>query len=267
MLDKSHLSPGLNSERKSALDTEKEIAKFDTLANEWRDPKGKFKHVLAFNQTRLIAIEDAIANHFERDLNQDVPFTDLSLLDIGCGAGLLCEPLAWQGAKVSGIDASSHNIALARQHANSNSVTVDYRHCLAESLLIDREHGKACETNQFDVVLNTEVIEHVDDQEALIKTCCQLLKPGGLLIMATLNRTIKSYLIGIIGAEYLMRYLPIGTHDWHFFVKPEEIDAMITPHGLRTVKAEGMSFNPLTKKWKVTNNTDVNYLLYAIKTS
>jgi 2-polyprenyl-6-hydroxyphenyl methylase/3-demethylubiquinone-9 3-methyltransferase len=265
MLDKSRLSPSLNNERKSALDTEKEIAKFNELANEWRDPKGKFKHVLAFNQTRLIAIEDAIAYHFERDLNQDVPFSNLSLLDIGCGVGLLCEPLAWQGARVSGIDASSHNIALARQHAHSNSVTVDYRHCLAESLLTTGEKELISVTNQYDVVLNTEVIEHVDDQEALINTCCQLLKPGGLLIMATLNRTIKSYLIAIIGAEYLMRYLPIGTHDWRFFVTPKEIDAMITPHGLRTVKAEGMSFNPLTKKWKVTNSTDVNYLLYAIK--
>ncbi|RTR36886.1 bifunctional 2-polyprenyl-6-hydroxyphenol methylase/3-demethylubiquinol 3-O-methyltransferase UbiG [Shewanella canadensis] len=264
MLDKSRLSPSLNSEKKSALDTEREIAKFDALANEWRDPKGRFKHVLAFNQTRLIAIEDAIAYHFERDLNQDVPFSDLSLLDIGCGAGLLCEPLAWQGARVSGIDASSHNIALARQHANSNLVTVDYRHCLAESLLT-AEDKQINDIDQYDVVLNTEVIEHVDDQEALIQTCCQLLKPGGLLIMATLNRTIKSYLIGIIGAEYLMRYLPIGTHDWRFFVTPKEIDDMITPHGLRTVKAEGMSFNPLTKKWKVTNSTDVNYLLYAIK--
>jgi len=262
MLDKSRLSPGLNNERKSALDTEREIAKFNALANEWRDPNGKFKHVLAFNQTRLIAIEDAIAFHFERDLNQDVPFTDLSILDIGCGAGLLCEPLAWQGARVSGIDASSHNIALAQQHANSNSVTVDYRHCLADSLLDQDVKGNI---NQYDVILNTEVIEHVGDQEALINTCCQLLKPGGLLIMATLNRTLKSYLIGIIGAEYLMRYLPIGTHDWRFFVKPEEIDAMITPRGLRTVKAEGMSFNPLTKRWKVTNSTDVNYLLYATK--
>jgi len=265
MLDKSRLSPSLNNDRKSALDTEKEIAKFNELANEWRDPKGKFKHILAFNQTRLIAIEDAIAYHFDRDLNQDVPFSDLSLLDIGCGAGLLCEPLAWQGAKVSGIDASSHNIALARQHAHNNSVTVDYRHCLAESLLTDEKQAKTSAAEQYDVVLNTEVIEHVADQEALINVCCQLLKPGGLLIMATLNRTLKSYLFAIIGAEYLMRYLPKGTHDWRFFVTPKEIDTMITPHGLRTVKAEGMSFNPLTKKWKVTNSTDVNYLLYAIK--
>ncbi|WP_366873827.1 bifunctional 2-polyprenyl-6-hydroxyphenol methylase/3-demethylubiquinol 3-O-methyltransferase UbiG [uncultured Shewanella sp.] len=225
MLDKSRLSPSINKERKSALDREREIAKFDALAREWRDPNGKFKHVLAFNQTRLIAIEEAIAYHFGRDLNQDVPFTDLSLLDIGCGAGLLCEPLAWQGTKVTGIDASSHNIVLAQQHADSNSVTVDYRHCLAESLLTQVKEDKL---NQYDIVLNTEVIEHVEDQQALIHTCCQLLKPGGLMIMATLNRTLKSYLVGILGAEYLMRYLPIGTHDWRFFVKPQEIDAMIT---------------------------------------
>ncbi|QYJ82460.1 bifunctional 2-polyprenyl-6-hydroxyphenol methylase/3-demethylubiquinol 3-O-methyltransferase UbiG [Shewanella aegiceratis] len=252
MLDKSRLS-----RFKTQIDSQTEIAKFDALAKEWRDPHGKFKHVLGFNQTRLTAIEDQIASHFGRDLTQDIPFDGLSLLDIGCGVGLLCEPLASQGARVTGIDASEHNITLARRHANSWSLPIDYRHCLAGDLPRDQP--------QYDVILNTEVIEHVEDQAALVATCCDLLKPGGLLVMATLNRTLRSYLIGIIGAEYIMRYLPIGTHDWHHFVPPQELDEMLTPHGLSTKGVEGMAFNPFTRRWKITSNSAVNYLLYASK--
>ena len=252
MLDKSQLS-----NRPKMLDQQAEIAKFDDLAREWRDPKGKFKHVLAFNQTRLTAIEDAIAGHYQRDLTQDVCFEGLSILDIGCGVGLLCEPLASQGADVTGIDASAHNVLLAQRHAKSWSIKVEYQHCLADDLL-----NKPL---QYDVILNTEVIEHVDDQRQLIDVCCQLLKPGGLLVMATLNRTIKSYLIAIIGAEYVMGYLPKGTHDWRHFVKPQEIDNMISRHGLTTIKVEGMRFNPFFNQWKTCRQPDVNYLLYAQK--
>ena len=254
MLDKSQLSADI---AKSNQDVE--IAKFDALAQEWRDPKGKFRHVLAFNSTRLMAIENAIAVHFQRDLNQDIPFKGLKILDIGCGVGLLCEPLASQGADVIGIDASGHNITLAQRHAQQWSIKVDYKHCLAQDLVGSEQ--------LYDVVLNTEVIEHVDDQQQLVDTCCQLLKPSGLLVMATLNRTLKSYIIGIIGAEYVMRYLPKGTHDWNYFVKPQEITSMITLHGLKTISVEGMTFNPLTGRWKITNNPDVNYLLYAHKTA
>ncbi|MXR68872.1 bifunctional 2-polyprenyl-6-hydroxyphenol methylase/3-demethylubiquinol 3-O-methyltransferase UbiG [Shewanella sp. JBTF-M18] len=252
MLDKSRLS-----RFKNPIDPQQEIAKFDALAKEWRDPHGKFKHVLAFNQTRLMAIEEQIARHFDRDLTQDVPFEGLSLLDIGCGVGLLCEPLASQGARVTGIDASEHNITLARRHANSWSIPIDYRHSLADDLSRDR--------SLYDVILNTEVIEHVEDQAALVASCCDLLKPGGLLVMATLNRTLSSYIIGIVGAEYIMRYLPIGTHDWHHFVTPQELDDMLRPQGLSTLTTEGMRFNPLTQNWKITANTSVNYLLYASK--
>ncbi|WP_428617735.1 bifunctional 2-polyprenyl-6-hydroxyphenol methylase/3-demethylubiquinol 3-O-methyltransferase UbiG [Shewanella sp.] len=252
MLDKSRLS-----RFKTAIDLQAEIYKFDALAKEWRDPNGKFKHVLSFNQTRLLAIEKAIASHFNRDLNQDVPFEDLKILDIGCGVGLLCEPLASQGAQVVGIDASEHNITLARRHAESWSLPIDYRHCLAEDL---QQHAL------YDVILNTEVIEHVEDQAALVDTCCRLLAPGGLLIMATLNRTLSAFVIAIIGAEYVMRYLPIGTHDWHHFVKPQELVEMITPHGLSNISVEGMRFNPLTRRWRITESHSVNYLLYASKT-
>ncbi|MCG9698135.1 bifunctional 2-polyprenyl-6-hydroxyphenol methylase/3-demethylubiquinol 3-O-methyltransferase UbiG [Shewanella sp. Isolate11] len=252
MLDKSQLSGKISS-----IDQQAEIAKFDALAQEWRDPNGKFKHVLRFNQTRLTAIENAIAIHFKRDLTQDIPFEGLKILDIGCGVGLLCEPLASQGAAVTGIDASAHNITMATQHAKAWSIKVDYKHCLASDL-VDIE-------TQYDVILNTEVIEHIEDKQQLIDICCEKLKPQGLLIMATLNRTFASYLIAIIGAEYVMQYLPKGTHDWQHFVKPEELDKMIATRGLATITTEGMTFNPLTTKWKIGNNTRVNYLLYAYK--
>ncbi|MPY26346.1 bifunctional 2-polyprenyl-6-hydroxyphenol methylase/3-demethylubiquinol 3-O-methyltransferase UbiG [Shewanella sp. YLB-07] len=257
MLDRSKLT----CSHSTGLDTAKEIAKFDRLAEEWRDPKGKFKQVLAFNQTRLIAIEKMIAQHLARDLNNPDPLAGLSLLDIGCGAGLLCEPLAELGADVTGIDASENNILVASQHAKKNYISVNYIHCLASDL-----EDKA-ETNRYDIVLNTEVIEHVADQQGLIDTCCKLLKPGGLLVMATLNRTITSYIVGIIGAEYVMRYLPIGTHEWRYFVKPQEISAMLSKQGLETINVTGMTFNPFTKHWSVNQNTRVNYLLFAAKPS
>ncbi|WP_394204966.1 bifunctional 2-polyprenyl-6-hydroxyphenol methylase/3-demethylubiquinol 3-O-methyltransferase UbiG [Shewanella waksmanii] len=256
MLDKSRLNP--LSKIDQPIDQTSEIAKFDALAKEWRDPNGRFKHIVAFNQTRLMAIEAAIADHFCRDLNQDNPFDGLNVLDIGCGAGLLAEPLASQGADVLGIDASEHNITLACQHAQSWGVPVRYQHCLAED--ISDEHSAG-----FDVVLNTEVIEHVTDQQALVNTCCRLLKPGGLLVMATLNRTWQSYLIGIVGAEYVMRYLPIGTHDWRYFVKPQELEMMLAHHKVDCISCQGMQFNPFSKTWRLSDNNRVNYLLYATK--
>ncbi|WP_394390515.1 bifunctional 2-polyprenyl-6-hydroxyphenol methylase/3-demethylubiquinol 3-O-methyltransferase UbiG [Shewanella woodyi] len=268
MLDKSRLTP---RRLVKELNSHEEIAKFDALAEEWRDPQGKFKHVLAFNLTRLNAIQMMIAEYFKRDLTQDIPFNDLTILDIGCGVGLLCEPLSKQGAHVTGIDASCYNIDLARQHAEKNDININYQHCLAEDLLTKQPTDIVCNESDrigakhYDVVLNTEVIEHVEDQQALIKTCCELVKPGGILIMATLNRTIKSYVIGIIGAEYVMRYLPIGTHDWHYFVTPKEINTMISANGLTPITSQGMGFNPFTKQWKITSNTDVNYLSYAYK--
>ncbi len=255
VLDRSKLT----SRHSTGLDTTEEIAKFDRLAKEWRDPKGKFKQILAFNQTRLIAIKKMIAQHLGRDLNQPAPLTGLSLVDIGCGAGLLCEPLAKLGADVTGIDASEHNILVASQHAQTNSISVNYLHCLASDL------EDKTEIYLYDIVLNTEVIEHVADQQGLIETCCRLLKPGGLLVMATLNRTITSYIVGIIGAEYVMRYLPIGTHEWRYFVKPQEISAMISKQGLETINVAGMTFNPFTKHWSINQNTKVNYLLFAAK--
>ncbi len=255
MLDRSQLTYN----HSAGINTDEEIAKFDQLAKEWRDPNGKFKHILAFNQVRLSAIEQVIATHFQRDLTTSNPLKELNLLDIGCGAGLLCEPIAEQGAHVTGIDGSGYNIDIAKTHAKNKGISINYIHCLADSLTNNSHFS------QYDVVLNTEVIEHVSDQKALIASCCKLLKPGGLLVIATLNRTIKSYIVGIIGAEYVMRYLPIGTHKWRYFVKPSEICDWITEHAVHLTKIEGMSFNPLNKQWKLSNNTEVNYLLYAHK--
>ncbi|WP_076416523.1 bifunctional 2-polyprenyl-6-hydroxyphenol methylase/3-demethylubiquinol 3-O-methyltransferase UbiG [Shewanella sp. UCD-KL12] len=255
MLDRDQLTYSGNTVNKTA----KEIAKFDQLAEDWRDPNGKFKHIFKFNQARLSAIEQTISTHFRRDLSSKTALKGLNLLDIGCGAGLLCEPFAQQGADVTGIDGSDQNIRIAKRHAKNKDISINYIHCLADALTNNPN------VKQYDIVLNTEVIEHVSDQKALMDTCCQLLKPGGLLVFATLNRTIKSYLVAILGAEYVMRYLPVGTHEWRYFVKPKEISDHIEKHGLHIIKKEGMSFNPLNKQWKITNNTEVNYLLYAYK--
>lgn len=255
MIDKSKLSPAITSQD--------EIQKFNQLAKEWRDPNGKFKHVHKFNQARLANIRSSISTHFDRDLNQDPPFKRINILDIGCGAGLLAEPLAALGATVTGIDASAMNIAIAKQHAETKNISVNYLHCLAEEL-INSDRSDLIESG-YDVILNTEVIEHVNDKNRLIDTCCQLLRPGGLLIMATLNRTITSYFIAILGAEYIMRYLPIGTHQWKHFVKPDEIIQQLQIHQLTPLYTQGMSLNPLTKQWYTHKNTKVNYLLYATK--
>lgn len=255
MLDKTQLTSSKNAD----LNTKEQIAKFDRLANEWRDPNGKFKHVLAFNQIRLRTIEAKICQHFNRDPHAIGPLNDLSLLDIGCGAGLLCEPLAQQGAITTAIDGSQYNISIASQHAKSIDVHIEYIHCLASEL------ASKGVNKQYDIVLNTEVIEHVTDQQALIDTCCQLLKPSGLLVMATLNRSIKSYIVGILGAEYVMRFLPIGTHEWRYFVKPTEMTDMLFKQGLTTDSVTGMAFNPLSKHWRETSDTGVNYILFATK--
>lgn len=253
MIDKSRLSGQINPQN--------EIEKFNRLAQEWRDPNGKFKHVQAFNQARLDNILSVINDHFDRDPNLDLPLDNINILDIGCGAGLLSEPLADRGANVTGIDASSMSIAIANEHAKAKNTKLKYQHCLAEEFLKDPTEI----STEYDVVLNTEVIEHINDKAELIHTSCQLLRPGGLLIMATLNRTIKSYFIAIIGAEYIMRYLPIGTHQWRHFVKPSEVIAQLNSHQLTLLHTQGMSLNPLTHRWRTHKNTDVNYLIYATK--
>lgn len=247
MLDKSALKFS-----KSSNTTPEEIARFDALAESWWDQDGEYRHVLAFNTCRWQLIEHQIKTHFAgRELSA------LRALDVGCGGGLLCEPMAGLGMQVTGIDASEMSVRVAQHHARSSGLDIDYRHCLSAELVHEQQ--------QFDIVLNTEVIEHVPDQQMLIAECCSLLKPGGLLVLATLNRTVKSYLFGIVGAEYVLRLLPIGTHSWRTFVKPSELNAMLTTNGLTESRRCGMSFNPVTKVWRTSGDTSVNYLLFAVK--
>ncbi|SDJ72988.1 3-demethylubiquinone-9 3-methyltransferase [Ferrimonas sediminum] len=254
MLHRDKLSPALGANL-----SEQEIRKFDALAEAWWDPDGPFKTVLAFNAVRLQYIENTIDAHFSAPIGATdaVSGQPLTVLDLGCGAGLLAEPLARRGHQVTAIDASAHNIEVARRHAHRSGTRVTYRHCLAGALLQERR--------QFDVVLNTEVVEHVPDPRALLTECAHLLKPGGLLIVATLNRTIKSYLVGIIGAEYVLRALPRGTHDWNAFVTPTEIIRAIAPLGFEINDLTGMSYNPFSRRWRLSHSADVNYLLSARK--
>lgn len=234
-----------------------EIARFTALAEEWWNPNGKFRPIHMFDPVRRDYIADRIARHFRRDSEDEAALAGLSILDVGCGAGLLCEPLAERGAHVVGIDATARNIEIARWHAAQSRLDVDYRHCLAEHVIETSE--------RFDVVLNTEVIEHVADPERLMKECCDLVKPGGVMIVATLNRTLRSFLLAIIGAEYVLRWLPKGTHDWKRFLRPSEIGAMIEPHGLEVSDVTGVSFSPVASRWRLSGDTSVNYMLLAVK--
>lgn len=253
MLDKSersHVKPMSQAE---------ELAKFDALAEEWWDPNGKFRHVLAFNEARVQAITRELINHFARSSKQDpYPLSGLRVLDIGCGGGLVSEALARAGARVTGIDGSEYSIKVARAHAEQSQVDVSYRHLLAEDILAEGPEP-------YDVVLNTEVIEHVEDQQGLMDVCAQLTKPEGMLVLATLNRTPKSWLFGIVGAEYVLRLLPKGTHDWRYFVRPEEAAHMLEPHGLSVTKVTGFSFNPFTRNWRESQDTKVNYMAFAMR--
>lgn len=246
MLDKSVKSGSISSTNVSA----QEIARFDALAHSWWDPNGKYKTALSFNAARLEVIESQIRGKF--GLSDNEALTDISVVDIGSGGGLISEPLALQGAKVTGIDASSMSVEVAKRHALMTRAEVTYRHMLAEELVAEK--------TQFDVVINAEVVEHVPDQKALIKQCASLVKPGGMLVLATLNRTWLSYLIAIVGAEYVLRYLPIGTHDWKKFVKPSELQQWVPDHFVLRHQT-GMSLNPLSGQWKLTSGVPVNYLM------
>lgn len=243
MLDKSQLSY-----------QQAEIEKFDQLASQWWDPNGQFKQVMAFNQARLSVIQQRIYTHFASNTQTHLPLQGLSVLDIGCGAGLLCEPLAALGASVTGIDASEVSINIAKAHAKQSSLSIEYLHTLAQDLSLDR---------QFDIVLNTEVIEHVEDQQGLVDQCCRLLAPDGLLVMATLNRNWLSFLVAIVGAEYVLNMLPKGTHDWRYFVTPAEMQTMRQKHGITANFTAGLNYNPLLKKWRQTRAPRVNYMLFA----
>lgn len=235
-----------------------EVAKFQAMAAEWWDPEGKFKPLHMLNPCRLDYICAQVAAEFERDLAQPLPFRGLRLLDIGCGGGLLSEPMARLGAEVVGADAAERNIPVARVHAELSGLVIDYRHTTAEAL--------AAAGERFDVVLNMEVVEHVADPQAYITACQELLKPGGLMVCSTLNRTSKSFAMAIIGAEWVMRWLPKGTHDWKKFITPDELYALIGKAGLKAVDRKGMVFNPVRWSWSLSDrDLGCNYVTTSVK--
>lgn len=232
-----------------------EVAKFTAMAAEWWDPTGKFAPLHKFNPVRLAFIRETAARHFRRDgLN---PFDGLSLLDIGCGGGLLAEPMARLGFAVTGVDASEKNVKTASAHAAETDLPIAYRTGDAESLVGE---GAA-----FNIVLNMEVVEHVADLPAYLAACAKLVKPGGLMFVATLNKTLKSLALAKVGAEYVLRWLPPGTHDWNKFVEPKRLKAMLVESGLKVLKTQGVSFDPLKWAWKLSDDTDVNYMVVAGK--
>ncbi|AHM03360.1 3-demethylubiquinone-9 3-methyltransferase [Roseibacterium elongatum DSM 19469] len=235
-----------------------EIAKFEAMAAEWWDPHGKFKPLHEMNPVRLDYITMQIAAEFGRDLTAETPFEGLRLLDIGCGGGLLSEPMARLGATVVGADAAERNIPVARIHAEQSGLNIDYRHTTAEALAAAEE--------QFDVVLNMEVVEHVADPLAYLTACRQLLKPGGLMVCSTLNRNPKSFALAIVGAEYVMRWLPKGTHEWSKFITPDELYDLIRNAGLDPVDRKGFVFNPIAWRWSISDrDLSVNYVTASTK--
>ena len=235
-----------------------EIAKFEAMAAEWWDPKGKFKPLHEMNPVRLDYITRQIAAEFGRDLTKAAPFDGLRILDIGCGGGLLSEPMARLGATVVGADAAEGNIPIARVHAEAQGLTIDYRHTTAEALA---EAGAV-----FDVVLAMEIVEHVADPTDFVRVCGTLVRPEGLLIMSTLNKTPKSFALAIVGAEYILGWLPKGTHDWSRFIVPDDLSSMMSTGGLDPVDRKGFVYNPLSARWHISEqDLAVNYVMTATR--
>ncbi|WP_299984294.1 bifunctional 2-polyprenyl-6-hydroxyphenol methylase/3-demethylubiquinol 3-O-methyltransferase UbiG [uncultured Ruegeria sp.] len=235
-----------------------EIAKFEAMAAEWWDPHGKFKPLHMLNPCRLDYITQQIAGEFDRDLKVPRPFEGLRLLDIGCGGGLLSEPMARLGAEVVGADAAEGNLPVARIHAEQSGLEIDYRHTTAEAM--------AAAGEQFDVVLNMEVVEHVADPLSFLTATQQLLKPGGLEVCSTLNRNPKSYAMAIFGAEVVMRWLPRGTHEWNKFITPDELFDLLRQAGLDPVDRKGFVFNPILWSWSISDrDLSVNYVTASVK--
>ncbi|MDW4498032.1 bifunctional 2-polyprenyl-6-hydroxyphenol methylase/3-demethylubiquinol 3-O-methyltransferase UbiG [Sulfitobacter sp. D35] len=235
-----------------------EIAKFEAMAAEWWDPNGKFKPLHMLNPCRLDYITAQIAGEFDRDLGGKLPFAGLRILDIGCGGGLLSEPMARLGADVVGADAAERNIPVARVHAEQSGLDIDYRHTTAEDLAASGE--------SFDVVLNMEVVEHVASPIDYLRAVHDLLKPGGLHICSTLNRNPKSFMMAIVGAEHVMRWLPKGTHDWSKFITPDELFTLLEEAGLEPVDRKGFVFNPITWSWRLSDrDLSVNYVTASLR--
>jgi len=233
----------------------KEIEKFSKIAKEWWNPNGKFKPLHKFNPIRISYIKENIIKTFK--LNQKKsPLKNIKVLDIGCGGGLLAEPMCRLGAKVTAIDASEKNINVAKLHAKKNNLKINYICTSPEKLKND---------NKFDVILNMEIVEHVEDINFFLRSCSKLLKKNGIMFVATLNKTLKSYIFAIVGAEYILRWLPIGTHEWEKFVKPDDLIKILKINNIKLDRIDGMKFNVITDKWNVSQDKSVNYIAKFIK--
>ena len=233
----------------------KEIEKFSKMASEWWDPEGKFKPLHKFNPIRIKYIKENIINNFNIR-NKKKPLSGVSVLDIGCGGGLLSEPMSRLGADVTGIDASDKNINIAKLHSKKNNLKINYLCSSPEKLNVKKK---------FDVILNMEIVEHVENVDFFLKSCSNLLKKNGLMFVATINKTLKSYVFAIVGAEYVLRWLPIGTHEWEKFVKPEDLKKILIKYNLYIDKMDGMSFNILKDEWDISTDLSVNYIGKFVK--
>ena len=233
----------------------KEIEKFSKIAEEWWNPEGKFKPLHKFNPIRISYIKENIIKTFK--INQKkTPLKNIKILDIGCGGGLLSEPMCRLGADITAIDASEKNISIAKLHSKKNNLKIKYICTSPEKLKVK---------DKFDVILNMEIVEHVEDVNFFLKSCSNLLKKNGIMFVATLNKTLKSYVFAIVGAEYILRWLPIGTHEWEKFIKPEELISLLKKNHLSVERVDGMKFNILTDKWKVSDDKTINYIAKFIK--
>ena len=233
----------------------KEIEKFSNMADEWWDPHGKFKPLHKFNPIRIKYIKENIIRQFKIK-NKNKPLSGINILDIGCGGGLLSEPMCRLGADVTGIDASIKNIKISKLHAKKDNLKINYICSSPEKLKISKK---------FDVILNMEIVEHVEDISFFLKSCSKLLNKNGLMFVATINKTLKSYVFAIVGAEYVLRWLPIGTHDWEKFVKPEELKEILSKNNLFLKKLDGMHFNIIKDEWSITNDLSINYIAKFLK--
>ena len=233
-----------------------EIEKFSKIAKDWWNPKGKFKPLHLFNPARIKFIEEKLISHFKLNSENHKPLKKLKILDIGCGGGLLCEPLNRLGAKMTGIDAAKNNIKVAQMHSQEMGLEIEYQHCSPENLNF---------TDEFDVILNMEVVEHVSDLNLFIKNCSKLIKKNGIMFIATLNKNLKSYIFAILGAEYILRWLPIGTHDWNKFLTPEELEMVVKKNDFSSGETVGMKFNFLSKTWYKSYDSSVNYISTFLK--
>jgi 2-polyprenyl-6-hydroxyphenyl methylase/3-demethylubiquinone-9 3-methyltransferase len=233
----------------------KEIEKFSKMASEWWDPEGKFKPLHKFNPIRIKYIKENIVKNFKLK-NNNKPLSGINILDIGCGGGLLSEPMSRMGAKVTGIDASDKNIQIAKLHSKKNKLKINYL-CSSPEKLNNKK--------KFDVILNMEIVEHVEDIDFFLRCCSKLLKKNGLMFVATINKTLKSYVFAIVGAEYILRWLPIGTHEWEKFVKPEHLKKILMKYDLSLKKLDGMNFNIIKDEWNISRDLSINYIAKFIK--